>query len=78
MAHPAVPCSGDGACLGWQVRFDEPELTLHQAEAARTIMRGWWPDLPTAERKYLRWIGERGTVNGARTGRQYDPCVRRA
>ncbi|MFB8036625.1 hypothetical protein ACFC5Z_27545 [Streptomyces sp. NPDC056004] len=29
-------------------------------------MRGWWSDLPTAERKYLRWIGERGNVNGAR------------
>lgn len=23
-------------------------------------MHGWWPDLPTAERKFTRWIGERG------------------
>lgn len=33
---------------------------------ARTIMRGWWADLPTAERKYLRWIGERGGVDDTR------------
>ncbi|WP_405699029.1 hypothetical protein OG209_04990 [Streptomyces sp. NBC_01383] len=33
---------------------------------ARTIMRGWWSDLPTAERKYKAWIGERGGVDGAR------------
>ncbi|MFK4213767.1 hypothetical protein [Streptomyces sp. NPDC030920] len=44
--------------------MDRYRLTL--AIGARTIMRGWWPDLPTAERKYLRWIGERGSVNGAR------------
>jgi hypothetical protein len=29
-------------------------------------MHGWWPDLATAERKYTRWIGERGGVDGAR------------
>ncbi|MES9511062.1 hypothetical protein ABWJ92_32495 [Streptomyces sp. NPDC000609] len=36
------------------------------AIGARTIMRGWWPDLPTAGRKYLLRIGERGGVSGAR------------
>ncbi|MCX4399521.1 hypothetical protein OG887_43275 (plasmid) [Streptomyces sp. NBC_00053] len=44
--------------------MDRYRLTL--AIGARTIMRGWWPDLPTAERKYLRWIGERSCVNGTR------------
>lgn len=29
-------------------------------------MHGWWPDLATTERKYTRWIGERGGVDGAR------------
>ncbi|MET8537369.1 hypothetical protein ABZV67_37690 [Streptomyces sp. NPDC005065] len=33
----------------------------------RPVMRGWWPDLATAERKYTRWIGERGGRDGART-----------
>ncbi|MFE5111436.1 hypothetical protein [Streptomyces sp. NPDC056663] len=29
-------------------------------------MRGWWADQATAERKYLRWIGERGGREGTR------------
>lgn len=29
-------------------------------------MRGWWSDEATAERKYTRWIGDRGGVDGAR------------
>lgn len=29
-------------------------------------MRGWWADQATSERKYLRWIGERGGREGAR------------
>ncbi len=29
-------------------------------------MRGWWPDRATAERKFKSWIGERGSVDGAR------------
>jgi hypothetical protein len=33
---------------------------------ARTVIRGWWSDEATAERKYKRWIGERGGVDGAR------------
>ncbi|MET8420541.1 hypothetical protein ACWD7C_01065 [Streptomyces sp. NPDC005134] len=33
---------------------------------ARIIMRGWWSDEAVAERKYTRWIGERGGVDGAR------------
>nr|WTB35095.1 hypothetical protein OG781_41630 [Streptomyces sp. NBC_00830] len=33
---------------------------------ARPVMRGWWADQATAERKYLRWIGERGGREGTR------------
>ncbi|MFE9855633.1 hypothetical protein [Streptomyces sp. NPDC005780] len=43
----------DRYCLTWSV-------------GDRKIMRGWWADLPTAERKFTRWIGERGSVDGAR------------
>ncbi|MGW9137191.1 hypothetical protein [Streptomyces sp. NPDC055681] len=32
----------------------------------RPVMHGWWADLPTAEKKYTRWIGERGSRPGAR------------
>lgn len=28
-------------------------------------MHGWWPDLATAQRKFTRWIGERGSRDGA-------------
>ncbi|MFE6977230.1 hypothetical protein [Streptomyces sp. NPDC057682] len=37
---------------------DRYRLTL--SIGPRIIMRGWWADLPTAEKKYTRWIGERG------------------
>ncbi|MFB6776468.1 hypothetical protein ACFCX0_03345 [Streptomyces sp. NPDC056352] len=40
------------------------QLTL--TIGARSVMHGWWPDLATAERKYSRWIGERGGVDGVR------------
>ncbi|MER7806185.1 hypothetical protein [Streptomyces sp900116325] len=36
------------------------------SHGGRTIMRGWWPDLATAERKYAAWIGERGNREDAR------------
>ncbi|WP_030917218.1 hypothetical protein [Streptomyces sp. NRRL B-24720] len=36
------------------------------SHGGRTIMRGWWPDRATAERKFKSWIGERGSVDGAR------------
>jgi hypothetical protein len=38
--------------------------TLYSGE--RPIMHGWWSDRPTAERKFLGWIGEHGSVDGAR------------
>jgi hypothetical protein len=39
-------------------------LTLHTG--ARPVMHGWWADLATADRKYRSWIGEHGSVDGAR------------
>jgi hypothetical protein len=39
-------------------------LTLYAGP--RPVMHGWWADLATAERKYLSWIGEHGSVDGAR------------
>ena len=39
-------------------------LTLHAG--AQPVMHGYWADLATAERKYTRWIGEHGSVDGAR------------
>jgi hypothetical protein len=39
-------------------------LTL--TTGSRPVMHGWWGDLATAERKYTEWIGEHGSVDGAR------------
>ncbi|NWF25214.1 hypothetical protein HW130_02875 [Streptomyces sp. PKU-EA00015] len=32
----------------------------------RPVMRGWWADRATADRKFLSWIGERGSRSGVR------------
>lgn len=32
----------------------------------RPIVRGWWADEATARRKYRTWIGEYGSIPGAR------------
>ncbi|MGD1219407.1 hypothetical protein AB9Q10_13350 [Streptomyces krungchingensis] len=39
-------------------------LTLSAGD--KPVMYGWWPDLATAERKFTSWIGEHGSVDGAR------------
>lgn len=39
-------------------------LTLYSGD--RPVMHGWWDELRTAERKFTRWIGEHGSVDGAR------------
>lgn len=44
--------------------MDPFHLTL--SIGSRPVMRGWWPDRATAERKYLQWIGERSGVEGTR------------
>jgi hypothetical protein len=37
-------------------------LAIH----GRPTMHGWWADRATVDRKMLTWIGERGSVDGAR------------
>ena len=39
-------------------------LTL--TSAGRPVMQGWWADRATADDKFRRWIGEHGSVDGAR------------
>lgn len=39
-------------------------LTL--ATGAEPVMQGWWGKRATAERKFSSWIGEHGSVDGAR------------
>lgn len=39
-------------------------LTL--AAAGRPVMHGWWESEATARRKWAAWIGEHGSVPGAR------------
>lgn len=46
--------------------MDDQRYHLALASGDRPVMHGWWADLATAERKYTRWIGEHGTVTGAR------------
>ena len=43
---------------------DRYHLTLTSGD--RPVMHGWWAHLATAERKYLGWIGEHGSVESAR------------
>ncbi|WP_432027481.1 hypothetical protein [Streptomyces sp. 1222.5] len=52
-------------------------LTL--SSGGRAMMHGWWHDEATARRQYTVWIGERGSMPGARitltdeeTGEQLD------
>jgi hypothetical protein len=49
------------------------------AAAGRPIQHGWWNEESTARRKYVSWIGEFGSMPGARvtltdeeTGEQLD------
>ncbi|MGC5005206.1 hypothetical protein [Streptomyces sp. DT203] len=45
--------------------MDNQRFHLTLSTGGKPVMRGWWPDLATAERKYLRWISERGGRDGA-------------
>jgi hypothetical protein len=51
----------DGAVTAAPQRFH-----LMLATGDRPVMHGWWAALATAERKYTAWIGEHGSVDGAR------------
>lgn len=39
---------------------------LMLAVDGRPTMHGWWAERGTADRKFLSWIGERGSMPGAR------------
>lgn len=46
--------------------MDVQRFHVTLSRGGRPILRGWWPDLATAEKKYSRWIGERGGKDDAR------------
>ena len=46
--------------------MDDQRYHLTLSTGGRPVMHGWWGDRATAERKFARWIGEHGTVAGAR------------
>lgn len=46
--------------------MDDQRYHLTLTSGAQPVMHGYWADLATAERKFTRWIGEHGTVTGAR------------
>jgi hypothetical protein len=45
---------------------DDQRYHLLLSTGGRPVMHGWWGDRATAERKFRRWIGEHGSVSGAR------------
>jgi hypothetical protein len=46
--------------------MDDQRYHLALYAGARPVMHGWWGDRTTADDKFRRWIGEHGTVDGAR------------
>ena len=46
--------------------MDDQRYHLTLLAGGEPVMHGYWADLATAERKFTRWIGEHGTVTGAR------------
>ncbi|MEU6071966.1 hypothetical protein ABZ864_47990 [Streptomyces sp. NPDC047082] len=46
--------------------MDEPgRYHVRLMARGRTLMHGWWGDLPTAELKFRSWIGTHGSLDGA-------------
>ncbi|WSP77899.1 hypothetical protein OG324_51130 [Streptomyces sp. NBC_01236] len=69
--RPAGSGSHDGRPQGYH-------LTLSTGD--RPVMHGWWGDRGTAERKFLPWVGEHSTVDGAQivlVGRADDTVLTR-
>lgn len=46
--------------------MDDERYHLTLTSGGEPVMHGYWASLATAERKYTRWVGEHGTVAGAR------------
>jgi hypothetical protein len=45
---------------------DDERYHLTLSTGGRPVMQGWWSGRATAEGKFRRWIGEHGSVDGAR------------
>ncbi|MFE2486093.1 hypothetical protein ACFXGR_22885 [Streptomyces mirabilis] len=45
--------------------MDDQRYHLALSTGDRPVMHGWWGERATAERKFTRWIGEHGSVDGA-------------
>lgn len=45
--------------------MDDQRYHLTLYTGVRPVMQGWWAERATAEDKFRRWIGERGSVEGA-------------
>jgi hypothetical protein len=46
--------------------MDDQRYHLTLSTGGRPVMHGWWGKRATAERKFSSWIGEHGSVDGAR------------
>ncbi|MEU5477413.1 hypothetical protein [Streptomyces mirabilis] len=46
--------------------MDDQRYHLTLFAGGEPVMHGWWGKRATAERKFRRWIGEHGSVAGAR------------
>jgi hypothetical protein len=46
--------------------MDDQRYHLTLSTGGRPVMHGWWGKRATAERKFSSWIGEHGSVSGAR------------
>jgi hypothetical protein len=46
--------------------MDDQRYHLTLFAGTQPVMHGWWGKRATADRKFTRWIGEHGSVDGAR------------
>lgn len=46
--------------------MDDQRFHLTLLAGDEPVMHGWWGERATADRKFTRWIGEHGSVDGAR------------
>lgn len=56
-----------GEVAGWHPGDMHPErfhLTL--TSASRPVLQGWWADEAVARGKFTTWIGQHGSIAGAR------------
>lgn len=46
--------------------MDDQRYHLTLSTGPQPVMHGWWGERATADRKFRTWIGEHGSVDGAR------------